>query len=92
MESTKSLQADSTESSRWWPEELGEPSAAGRQNEVRYAYFRSARRLVLFIGERVRKYDTGDHDIQDVVQAGNSPKITLRTVLGTVNLSQLRRI
>lgn len=47
----------------WWPEELGQPSASGAQNDMRYACFPDARRLAVMQGGKVRVYDTGDHRI-----------------------------
>ena len=36
---------------RWWPEELGEqPSSAGGQNEMRYAFFGDRHRLAVDTG------------------------------------------
>jgi len=55
-------------SGRWWPEELGEPSASGAQNEVRYAYFPEHRRLAVQAGGRTTLYDTGRHHITGVSQ------------------------
>ncbi|MDB5373213.1 MAG: hypothetical protein JWP04_1855 [Belnapia sp.] len=42
----------------WWPAGLGRPAAAGAQNDMRYAWFPAARRLVLRQEGRVRVYDT----------------------------------
>ena len=50
-------------SSNWWPADLGWPGATGAQNDVRYAWFPSARRLAIQIGGRVTVYDTQDHQV-----------------------------
>lgn len=53
---------------RFWPAALGEPSASGSQNGTRYAFFPSARRLVVERGGRVVVYDTRDRRISGVQQ------------------------
>ena len=47
----------------WWPADLRFPNSTGAQNNVRYAYFAQARRLVIDIGGTVTVYDTLDHQI-----------------------------
>src|SRR5918993_4697350 len=44
----------------WWPPELGQPSSAGSQNDLRYAIFPAAHRLSIERGGQVTLYDTGD--------------------------------
>jgi hypothetical protein len=53
---------------QWWPDGLGEPSATGSQNDLRYAYFSASRRLAVQRGGRTTLYDTGDHGIGGVSQ------------------------
>jgi hypothetical protein len=50
-------------SSDWWPADLRWPNSTGAQNNVRYAYFAQARRLVINVGGTVTVYDTLDHQI-----------------------------
>ncbi len=50
-------------SNDWWPSDLRHPSSTGAQNNVRYAYFAQARRLVIDVGGTVTVYDTLDHQI-----------------------------
>jgi hypothetical protein len=52
----------------WWPSELGRPDSAGAQDDMRYAYFAAARRLVIEDAGRVTVYDTLDHRIGSVAQ------------------------
>ncbi len=59
--------------SNWWPSELGQPSSSGGQNDSRYAYFPSARRLAVSRGGQVSIYDTLDHDIGGVQQQQGGP-------------------
>jgi Short C-terminal domain len=47
----------------WWPSGLGHPSSVGTQNGVRYAYFATARRLVIEVHGKLSVYDTLDHRI-----------------------------
>lgn len=48
---------------QWWPSDLGAPTSAGSQNDVRYAYFAAARRLAIELHGKVTVYDTLDHQI-----------------------------
>ncbi|MEB0011374.1 SHOCT domain-containing protein [Glaciimonas sp. Gout2] len=50
-------------SADWWPADLRWPNSTGAQNDVRYAYFAQARRLVIELNGRVTVYDTLDHQI-----------------------------
>jgi hypothetical protein len=47
----------------WWPADLRWPNSTGAQNNVRYAYFAQAHRLVIDVAGTVTVYDTLDHDI-----------------------------
>ncbi len=38
----------------WWPADLGDPASTGAQNDLRYAYFPSRRRLAIQQADRVR--------------------------------------
>ncbi len=83
--------ASSTIGQRWWPEELGMPSAQGGQNEIRYAYFADKRRLVLDINGKIAIYDTHNHHITSISQQQGS---SIRTILftsqdGTFEISHL---
>jgi len=77
---------------RWWPEELGNPSSLGSQNDVHYAYFREARRLLLRHGKELTTYDTGDHDITGVAQASDARHATFSSSRGEVELESLRSL
>lgn len=80
------------ESAPWWPEEFGAPNSAGSQNEVHYAYFGNARRLLLRNGDDIVIYDTGDHTIQGVSQASAAEYAKFITDRGVVSLSELKRL
>ncbi len=74
----------------WWPSELGSPSAIGSQNNVRYAYFPTSRRLAVTTGGEAWVYDTMDHQIGGFSQQqGIGGSITFTSQFGTVNLASL---
>jgi hypothetical protein len=79
---------------RWWPEELGEqPSSAGGQNEMRYAFFGDQHRLAVDTGDgKVQVYDTGDHRISSVQQHKSSSgrKVMFTSQQGEVDLAALK--
>ena len=74
----------------WWPRDLGQPSATGNQNNVRYAYFANNRRLAVETNGQVWVYDTMDHQIGGFSQQqGVGGSILFTSQYGTVNLSSL---
>jgi Short C-terminal domain len=77
-------------SRNWWPQELGQPSALGNQNQMHYAYFSVPRRLAVKTGNSVWVYDTLNHQIGGFSQQqGGSGGITLSSQFGTVDLNSL---
>ena len=89
ISSTPTFQAMS--SAAWWPAELGSPNSSGSQNNMRYAYFAAARRLVVDIDGQVTVYDTGDHQIGGVSQQqSGSRSVTFTSQHGTVKSSDLK--
>jgi hypothetical protein len=78
---------------RWWPSDLGDPSTSGSQNEIRYAFFRSRRRLAVEREGELSIYDTGDHSVEGVSQvtaATGSVEFTTRE--GALNLDELEQV
>lgn len=75
---------------KWWPDELGDPSASGSQNGMRYAFFPTARRLLIETSGKLASYDTGDHRITGVQQSGSSPVFSSQH--GKVSLDELRKV
>jgi hypothetical protein len=74
----------------WWPDELGAPSSTGAQNEIRYAYFPAAHRLVIDLKGKVIVYDTQDHEIRGFSQQQpGSGSISFSSQLGSVDVSRL---
>ena len=55
-------------SRNWWPDEFSSPSSSGSQNDMRYAYFPDAHRLVVEVAGTQSVYDTGEHRIGGVSQ------------------------
>jgi len=76
----------------WWPEELGKPNASGSQDQVQYAYFKDARRLLLREQERMSIYDTGTYQIQGISQASDIAHARMLTDQGPLEISQLKRL
>lgn len=77
-------------SGNWWPNDLGSPSSSGSQNNVRYAYFPSSRRLAVDINGQVSVYDTLDHQIGGVSQQqGYGASVIFTSQYGTVDVLNL---
>ena len=74
-----------------WPADLGFPSTTGSQNDIRYAFFPSSRRLAIEVGGRVTVYDTEDHHITNVSQQqGADASLTFVSQHGLVRVAELR--
>ena len=75
----------------WWPGEFGQPSTAGRQNDVRYAFFRDAKRLVVEDRGKRTIYDTADHLISGVSQQqGVNQTLTFSSQNGLLQTGDLK--
>jgi hypothetical protein len=85
------IPAGGSRSDDWWGADLGTAGATGSQNDIRYACFPASRRLAVKIGDRVRIYDTGDHEIGGISQqqSGDS-SLTFVSQRGLVRVSELR--
>jgi hypothetical protein len=82
-------------SANWWPANLGVPSAAGGQNNVRYAIFPSTRRLVIQINSVTKVFDTGEHHIggvQQQQQGGGYGSVSFTSQFGTFDVSSLAEL
>ena len=74
----------------WWPAGLGQPSAAGSQDGMRYACFPGARRVVVEQGGAVTVHDSGGHRISGVSQAqGAGQDLVFLSQIGRVRASDL---
>ncbi|SON54175.1 hypothetical protein HDIA_0634 [Hartmannibacter diazotrophicus] len=74
----------------WWPEDLGQPSSTGGQNDLRYAFFPQSRRLAIDIGGRTTVYDTRDHQISGFSQQQSGDQsVTFTSQYGLVRVADL---
>jgi hypothetical protein len=74
----------------WWPSELGSPSSSGGQNDSRYAYFPSTRRLAISRNGQITIYDTLDHSIGGVQQQqGGGSSLSFSSQFGTFTVDSL---
>ena len=74
----------------WWPEELGHPASTGAQNDLRYAFFPTTRRLAIDIGGRVMVYDTKDHRIGGFSQQQSGDQsLSFTSQYGLVKIAEL---
>jgi len=81
------------QASHWWPDGLGTPSAAGAQNDMRYACFPDRRRLAVMRDGQVRVYDTKEHRITGFSQQqSGSQSLSFTSQLGTVRLEDLKEV
>jgi hypothetical protein len=77
----------------WWPAELGDASASGGQNGIRYAFFRAKHRLLVERDGTLVTYDSGDHVISGIgQQSGQSKDLVFTSQNGTVDLAQRERV
>lgn len=77
-------------SRNWWPNEFSRPSSSGSQNDMRYAYFPDARRLVVEVGGTLSVYDTGEHRIGGVSQQqSGSQSLTFSSQRGQLSTLDL---
>ena len=77
---------------RWWPDELGHPDAVGKQNDVQYAYFKEARRLLLLQSNQIAAYDAGEHEIHGISPLSDGGQATFTSNHGPIALSQFVRL
>ena len=77
-------------SGNWWPAGLQFPNSTGAQNNVRYAYFASIRRLAIEANGHVTLYDTLDHQIGGFSQQQSvGGSITFTSQYGLVDVNTL---
>ena len=74
----------------WWPADLRWPNSTGAQNDVRYAYFSQARRLVIDVNGTVTVYDTLDHQIGGFSQQQSvSGTLSFSSQYGLIDVASL---
>jgi hypothetical protein len=77
----------------WWPKDLGRPTTSGTQNGSRYAFFPDKHRLLIERGGRLSTYDSGEHLISGVSQAGGDDQSpTFTSQVGSVKLEELKKL
>ena len=77
-------------SGNWWPAGLQFPNSTGAQNNVRYAYFATIRRLAIEVNGHVTLYDTLDHQIGGFSQQQSvGGSITFTSQYGLVDVNTL---
>jgi hypothetical protein len=78
----------------WWPGDLGVPSSAGGQNDVRYAFFPGTRRLAIQINGVTKVFDTGEHHIGGVQQQQGTgySSVGFTSQFGTFGVSSLHEL
>jgi hypothetical protein len=77
----------------WWPAGLGTPGAVGAQNDLRYAVFPDARRLVIDDHGAISAHDTGAHRIFGVAQAQRSDQtLSFTSQDGLVRVADLPKV
>ncbi len=77
-------------SENWWPAGLQFPNSTGAQNNVRYAYFATIRRLAIEANGHVTLYDTLDHQIGGFSQQQSvGGSITFTSQYGLVDVKTL---
>jgi hypothetical protein len=82
-----------TVSRNWWPSNLGTPSSAGAQNNMRYACFPDIHRLAIERDGQVTIYDTGAHRLSGFSQQQSSRQtLTFTSQDGPVRIEDLLRI
>ena len=74
----------------WWPGNLGSPSSSGSQNNIRYAFFPQAQRLVVERNGDVTVFNTLNHNISGVSQQqGGNTSLTFSSQFGTISTLNL---
>jgi hypothetical protein len=77
-------------SGNWWPAGLQFPTSTGSQNNLRYAYFATIRRLAIEVNGHVSLYDTLDHQIGGFSQQQSvGGSITFTSQYGLVDVKTL---
>ena len=91
--SSSTMAFQSMTSANWWPAEFGSPNSSGGQNDMRYAYFAGAKRLVIEVNGKTTIYNTGDHQIGGVSQQQSGTQtLTFTSQHGQVPVSKLKKV
>ncbi len=76
----------------WWGDDLGEPTTAGGQNDMRYAYFSEKNRLAVERSGKVYVYDTNGHKITGAMQqqANTAQTLAFNTERGSMTEAEFK--
>ena len=77
---------------RWWSDELGEPSASGAQDGMRYAFFSDKRLLIIERAGKLQRFATGEHRIGGISQISRGQSIVFTTQHGPMAVDQLEKM
>ncbi|MET0172111.1 MAG: SHOCT domain-containing protein [Agrobacterium vaccinii] len=73
-----------------WPQDLGQASSTGAQNNLRYAFFPVSRRLAIDVNGEITVYDTKDHNIGGFSQQQSGDQsLTFTSQHGLVRVADL---
>jgi hypothetical protein len=82
-----------SKASRWWPDQMGEAASSGSSDELRYAYFPRAHRLLLERHGELTIYDTGLHQFRGALRPhGSDGMLSFTSQNGRVTLDLLKII
>jgi hypothetical protein len=80
-----------TPAKQWWPEELGDSSSSGAQDDARYAFFGDKRLLLVERGGQMQRFRTGEHRIIGISQASGREELTFTSQHGPVTLEEFEK-
>ncbi len=64
----RAVASRSVSGGQWWPSDLGRASTAEAMSDLRYAFFRDSRRLVVEDAGERKIFATGEHEIMRVTR------------------------
>jgi hypothetical protein len=76
----------------WWSDGLGEASASGAQDGIRYAFFPDKNLLLIERDGKLERFDTGEHRIDGVSQVSRGRTLVFRSQHGPVSLNNLKQL
>ena len=83
-------ESDRAAAGAWWPAGLPAPDSTGAQNDVRYAWFATPRRLAIERAGTVTLYDTLDHCIGGFAQQqSGTSTLSFTSQHGAVDVARL---
>src|ERR1700728_4265164 len=78
-------------SEQWWPDELGDPSSSGAQNDTRYAFFQHEKLLLIEHDGKLQKFRTGEHRITGISQVSGRGALTFTSEQGPIGLEDFEK-